>query len=97
MAGVAGVDIDADKSATLGCYRVCQVKPRAVECPKLWCIMKNSLHNAQYSKGAGGGQKKYSKKDTYFDVYYLQFDGFSQIITKQAHWSHYISRRKRIR
>ena len=29
MAGVAGADIDADKSATLGGYRVCQVKPRA--------------------------------------------------------------------
>ena len=29
MAGVAGTDIDADKSATLGGYRLCQVKPRA--------------------------------------------------------------------
>ena len=29
MAGVAGTDIDADKSATLDGYRVCQLKPRA--------------------------------------------------------------------
>ena len=41
MAGVAGADIDADKSATLDGYRVCQVKPRAA--PACLLAYKNHL------------------------------------------------------
>ena len=47
MAGVAGADIDADKSATLDGYRVCQVKPRAA--PACLLAYKNHLFYPAHS------------------------------------------------